>query len=205
MPRIGQAAQLEALSQHRRRFRERISLALHDDVCQTITAAGLELDLLKMDLPPEHSGPVSRVQQIMEEALDRLRLLSHEVHPDPVQRFGFKSALERMADSAARRFKGKIERSIHPGNAWDSAVAALVHDIVDAAVDDAVQFTGAKHLRIHLNEGGAEIEYDGTGPNSDTPIRANTLTLMTLWAKEGNLVLRVTSTARNGTIVTVRK
>jgi signal transduction histidine kinase len=61
---------------------------LHDDVGPLLTAAGLRLELLRMDFP-DIADRVREVAQTLDDALDRVRALSQELRPfSPKQRSG---------------------------------------------------------------------------------------------------------------------
>lgn len=199
-----QDALLEALTRERRRFRERIASALHDDICQSITAAGLSIDLLKMDLPPAEGERLLEVQSILENAFERVRLLSYETHPEPVRRFGFAAAMARLLDSARTRFKGTIHARIEPDPGWDLDRATAVHDILEAALDNVVRHAKAAEMSLTVVGGKAELRDNGVGFDSDSPTSGLGFTLMNFWARRAALTLKVTSTAGSGTIISLR-
>lgn len=62
-----------------------------------LTAAGLGLDLLSLDLPPELAARVSDIHNQLEAVFQSVRELSHEFHPDAGVRFGFAQALSMSA------------------------------------------------------------------------------------------------------------
>lgn len=64
---------------------ERIARVLHDDVGQVVSAVGLKLELLRMDLEqqaPEVAERISGIQQLLETAMAPLRTLIAEVAED---------------------------------------------------------------------------------------------------------------------------
>jgi signal transduction histidine kinase len=197
-------ALLEALAQDRRRIRERVASALHDDICQSITAAGLSLDLLRMDLDPDNAGRVAEVQAILEKAFDRVRLLSHEMHPDPVRRFGFVASLERLVESTRSRFRGTLHPRIEVGQAWDLDRAAAVYEVLEEGIDGIVRYSNAGDIWLTVADGWAELRDNGTRNDQAPPKRAHGNTLMSYHARRAGLSLRVTSTTGSGTIITLR-
>jgi signal transduction histidine kinase len=61
---------------------ERAGRLLHDEVGPLLAAAGLKLQLLKMDLP--QAGPqVDETLQIMEQAMEHVRSASRVLIPSP--------------------------------------------------------------------------------------------------------------------------
>jgi signal transduction histidine kinase len=59
--------------------RERLARALHDDIGQTLTAVGLQLELLRMDSGPEAAARVAGIQRLLEQAIERVRELSRQL------------------------------------------------------------------------------------------------------------------------------
>ena len=53
---------------------------LHDDVGPLLTAAGLRLELLRMDFP-DIADRVREVTEALDDAIDRVRALSRDLRP----------------------------------------------------------------------------------------------------------------------------
>jgi signal transduction histidine kinase len=73
-----------ALTSAQERERSRIARALHDEVGQAMSAAGLQLDLLRMDMAdrfPEIGARTEEVQRLLERAMSRVRELITELGP----------------------------------------------------------------------------------------------------------------------------
>jgi signal transduction histidine kinase len=59
---------------------ERAGKALHDDIGPLLSAAGLQLQLIRMDFP-ETAEQVRVVTETLDRAIDRIRALSQELAP----------------------------------------------------------------------------------------------------------------------------
>ncbi len=59
---------------------EQAGKALHDDIGPLLSAAGLRLQLLKMDFP-ETAERVREVTETLDAAIDRVRALSQDLRP----------------------------------------------------------------------------------------------------------------------------
>ena len=57
---------------------ERAGRILHDDVGPLLSAAGLRLQLIKMDFP-ETAALVREVTEVLDDAIDRVRAVSQEL------------------------------------------------------------------------------------------------------------------------------
>ena len=56
--------------------------ALHDEIGPLLSAAGLRLQLLRMDFP-ETADRINEITQTLDEAIDQIRALSQELKPSP--------------------------------------------------------------------------------------------------------------------------
>ncbi|HTS77689.1 MAG TPA: histidine kinase dimerization/phosphoacceptor domain-containing protein [Bryobacteraceae bacterium] len=71
---------------------ERAGKALHDEIGPLLSAAGLRLQLLRMDFP-ETEERVREVTASLDQAIDRIREVSQELKPSPFsQKSGSNSA-----------------------------------------------------------------------------------------------------------------
>lgn len=61
---------------------EHAGQVLHDEIGPTLSAAGLRLQLLRMDFP-ETAGQVREVTASLDQAIDRIREISQELKPSP--------------------------------------------------------------------------------------------------------------------------
>lgn len=61
---------------------ERAGRALHDEIGPLLSAAGLRLQLLRMDFP-ETSDRVREVTESLDGVIDRVRALGQELRPSP--------------------------------------------------------------------------------------------------------------------------
>ena len=86
-----------------------LSKFLHDKVGQNLTALGLQLDLMRMDLEPvlpSSCGKIVEIQKVLEEMMEEVREYSYELNPSAVERAGLRSALDRLVIRLRLRFVG---------------------------------------------------------------------------------------------------
>jgi signal transduction histidine kinase len=65
--------------------------ALHDEIGPLLSAAGLRLQLLRMDFP-QTAERVHEITQTLDEAIDRIRALSQELKPSPFSAKGSRNS-----------------------------------------------------------------------------------------------------------------
>jgi len=97
--------------------RNMVSRFLHDTVGQNLTALGLQLDLIRMDLEnaqPETCARVIEIQRILEAMMQRVREYSYELNPSTVERAGLRSALDRLTARIRGRFTGSLRVNVDP-------------------------------------------------------------------------------------------
>jgi len=70
-----------------------VSRILHDEVGQVLSAAGLQLELLKMDFEgraPEITARTTAIQELLDRALVSVRKVVSHINPVPLKRSGAK-------------------------------------------------------------------------------------------------------------------
>ena len=93
----------------------RIARILHDDVNQVLSAAGLHLDLIRMEhgtQVPELTAKTAEVQNLLGQVIEQLRELSYEINPAVVERVGLVFALERLVGRYRRQHRAPVHQKI---------------------------------------------------------------------------------------------
>ena len=102
--------------------RKMASQFLHDSVGQNLTALGLQLDLIRMDLEtvsPETCARVDDLQKTLETIMEEVREYSYELNPSTVERAGLRPALDRLATRLRQRFAGGLRVKVDNGRGFD--------------------------------------------------------------------------------------
>jgi glucose-6-phosphate-specific signal transduction histidine kinase len=159
-------ALLEHAERARRRELERASRILHDDVGQSLTAAGLELDLLALE-HPQLAEPIGSLRARLEAAFQSVRRLSYDLSPDLVLRIGLADALEGLARRAGGQFTGDRGHSLSPAQA--ASLYRLAECAVGAAPGPAASAVTLRLFAgppVSLEIAGAAAPGDSAGPAS---------------------------------------
>src|SRR6059058_2694545 len=92
-PHLAYSSQLRAMTSQLLRTKEldrvKLSRLLHDEIGQYLSSAGLQLDILRMDLQdrlPDIGSRASEIQELIAEIVQRIRDLSYELDPGIVER-----------------------------------------------------------------------------------------------------------------------
>jgi hypothetical protein len=83
---------------------------LHDHVGQSLSAAGLQLDLLRMDLASALPVPqrIGEIQAMLDTVMGLVRDVNRELNPAVAERTGLRAALDLLAGRLRADFKGNV-------------------------------------------------------------------------------------------------
>jgi len=191
--------------------RVRLSTLLHDHVGQYLSAAGLQLDLLRMDLA-DAAFPIAErtgaIQTMLETVMELVRDFNHELNPAVAERLGLCTALDRLAGRLRQDFKGNVrvlaDATIHPS----PAAAAALYRIAQEATGNAVRHAGCSSVEILLNSwrNGTVLEIRDNGRMVDAaegalPGRGLGLLVMQYYAEQAGIELEVHGAPDAGTVV----
>jgi signal transduction histidine kinase len=189
----------------------RVSRILHDDVGQVLSAIGLQLDLLRMDLNENVAGSSRRIadiQKVLELAVAQVRDLSYELNPSVVERTGLQFALDRLVGRYRKDFPGSIRLLFDSTVRLPLETATAVYKIAEQALENAVKHSRATRIEVLVKPGrkgvALEVRDNGSGFASDRQSeesRGLGLHLMRYHANQSGLRFSVASVPEQGTIV----
>ncbi len=208
----GSAAEmLAALMNSQELALARLSRILHDEIGQVLSAAGLRLDVLRMDLAakvPEIEAGTREIQQLLEKAIVQVRSLSYELNPAIVERAGLQFALERLVGRRRDSFEGSIRLLYDPALRPPVEIASALYKIAEQALDNAIRHSGSsqievvvkltqKTITLEVRDRGAGFAVEETARRG----RGVGLVLMSHYASRAGLELSILSTQGEGTVV----
>ncbi len=183
---------------------------LHDKIGQNLTALGLQLDLVRMDLPPsspEIATRVAEVQKILETVMEEVRRYSYELDPSMVERAGLRGALERLASRTRERFNGVVRVNADPSLEVENSLALALYCIAQQAVENAAEDAACSAIEIAVKSTQAgpclEVRDNGRGfdPADIANRRGSGLLAMERYAAQVGLDLSIRAAGRSGAIV----
>ena len=191
--------------------RTMMSRFLHDSVGQNLTALGLQLDLLRMDLEsisPESCARIAEVQKLLETMMEGVREYSYELNPSTVERAGLRAALDRLAARVQERFTGTIRLNVDPSLKIDPKLALALYQIAQEAVENSVQHSSCSMIEIAVkstrNAPMLEVRDNGRGFDpGDVAGGCRGLGLLSMehYAAQAGLEFSLTSNRSTGTSV----
>jgi signal transduction histidine kinase len=191
--------------------RNSVSQFLHDMVGQNLTALGLQLDLLRMDLDsaaPQACSQIGEIQKLLGAVMEEVRDYSYELNPSAVERAGLRSAVDRLVARLRTRFTGVLRVNVDPSLKFDPALATALYQILQEAVQNAVQHSGCSAIEIAVKStrSGPSLEVRDNGRGFDpgdlsAGSRGLGLLGMEHHAAQAGVSLSITSSPGNGTTV----
>jgi PAS domain S-box-containing protein len=191
--------------------RTMVSKFLHDSVGQNLTALGLQLDLIRMDLEtisPDTCKRIGEIQKLLEEMMESVREYSYELNPSTVERAGLRPALDRLAGRIRARFPGSLRLNVDPSLKLDPKLASALYQILQEGVENAVQHSGCSAIEIAVKSTrtGTVLEVRDNGRGFDpadlvSGRRGLGLLSMEHYAAQAGLELTISSTREAGTTV----
>jgi two-component system NarL family sensor kinase len=149
--------------------RSRIARVLHDDVSQVLSAIGLQLDVLRMDYQerdPEIASRTAEVQQLLEQAIDRVRGLGRDLNPSIVDRAGLQFALTRLVGRIRESYPAPIRLLYDPAARLPQEIARTFYRIAEDALDNAARHAHGAPVEILVRptRDGITLEVRDEGP-----------------------------------------
>lgn len=187
----------------------RVSRILHDDVGQVLSAIGLQLDLLRMDLnddPAAARSRIAEIQRMLDKAISHVRDLSYELNPSVVERTGLQCALDRLVGRFRKENTAAIRFHHDAAPPLPLEVANALYKIAEQALDNAARHAGASEIAVSVRAGhgvALEIRDNGLGfcPETAGETPGLGLHLMRHYAEQAGLRLSIASAPERGTTV----
>jgi signal transduction histidine kinase len=126
---------------------------LHDQAGALLSAAGLRLQLLRMDFP-QAADSVDQVLIALDEAVERVRALSQALNPSPAAHVGLEGALTNLVAGCAGLFPGTIELSYAAAEKLPQDAAVAIYDAVSAVLERAMADGSATRITVSVKESG---------------------------------------------------
>jgi signal transduction histidine kinase len=152
--------------------RNMVSRFLHDMVGQNLTAFGLQLDLLRMDLEtaaPEACPRIGELQALLGAVMEQVRDYSYELNPSAVERAGLRCAVDRLVARLRTRFAGALRVNVDPSLKFDPRIATAMFQILTEALENAVQHAACTTIEIAIKStrSGPSLEVSDNGRGFD--------------------------------------
>jgi PAS domain S-box-containing protein len=147
----------------------RIGHDLHDGVGQTMTGVASLLDALEQELEGAAKQSAARIGQLLQEAIQDVRRMSHGLSPAAVRHRELAGALQLLAETIRANFRTacvcKFAGDIRVA---DTEMQMHLFRIAQEAVNNALRHGGPKCIKLSLQHSGPQqcvmkIEDNGCG------------------------------------------
>jgi len=191
--------------------RGRLARFLHDEVGQSLSAAGLQLDLLRMDFEtaaPQIAPRTMELQGMLETIMAAVRDFSYELNPDIVERAGLHAAMDRLVGRIRKRFSGNLRLMTDTTLHVPPPVGSAIYKIAAEALENSLQHSGCSQIELVIKStpDGPALEVRDNGKGFEAADlggqhRGLGLLVMEHYAAQNNLRLAVESERGKGTTV----
>jgi signal transduction histidine kinase len=123
-----------------------ISLELHDDIGQILTAVGVMLQ--RAD---RKAGDLLEVREIVQTTLDKVRSLSHALHPMALDEVGLESALDAYLPTFEKQtgIEVRYEKS-GAGRELDRELSIHLYRVMQEALNNVARHSNSKSAAVRL-------------------------------------------------------
>ena len=201
----GLTRRLEAAKEEERKH---IARELHDEMGQILTAAKLNLQVLKRKLPPGGIEPgIGDTIGLIDRMIGQVRALSLDLRPPLLDEFGLGPALRGYLDAQAKRSGVVFAIDLDgtpPGLSADNEIAAF--RIVQEAVTNVLRHAEARRVAVTLRHdpGGLDLEIADDGQGFDPASAGLGLLGMRERITSMGGDIRIESSPGRGTVVRAR-
>ncbi len=146
---------------------KRIAHVLHDESGQLLAMVYISLDELAKGLSDGDKERVEKVKGMLDEVENRLRDLSHELHPAMLDHLGLLPSLEYLASQISKRAGIQISIEGKLTERLSSLLELTIYRVVQEALNNVVRHADATTVRMRLLEDNeliqCAIQDDGVG------------------------------------------
>jgi two-component system, NarL family, sensor histidine kinase UhpB len=139
--------------------RARVARDLHDEVNQSLTALLLRLEAARAKAPVEVAHELAETKALANQAMEELLMLARQLRPTALDDLGLKAALAGHVKELGHR--GRVSASFDSQGDFSGLpadVQLVVYRVAQEALSNAVQHSGADHVRVALMRAGDRVE-----------------------------------------------
>ncbi|MGW8195601.1 MAG: sensor histidine kinase [Desulforhopalus sp.] len=168
-------SRLRLLSSHlmtaQERERRRISLELHDELGQSLTALKLKIRAAEKKLQHEKEtvkNDCSNILNYIDQIIENARRLSRDLSPSTLEDLGLTAAIRWLSDDFARHSGIEISHDLPDiDELFDREAAIIIYRIFQEALNNIAKHSKAQHVSIVIERSADEVFFavhdDGRG------------------------------------------
>ncbi|MBL4746889.1 MAG: hypothetical protein JKY08_11055 [Flavobacteriaceae bacterium] len=188
--------------------RKKIASILHDSVSTLLSSANLHLHASKVLLKCEVPVEIEKTQEIITEAAEKIRNLSHTLISSVLLKFGLGYATQDLCEKSSNSQLDITFKEDGIGR-YDQTFEIKMHNLINELLNNILKHSQASEASIYMVDQGEKlrviIKDNGVGFEMDKVVQKDGLGLSQVKSRIVVMggVFRVESTRENGTKITV--
>ncbi len=150
------------LTQAQEEERRRVASELHDEVGQSLTVTKMRLKMLSSSLPPEAEAARDQLKMLgglVDESLQTVRSLSHQLRPPLLDEMGWQPALEWLCEGFSKRAQLPIQyKHRGPAERLVPSIELAVYRVVQEALTNVLRHANASQVKVSSNLNSAKLK-----------------------------------------------
>ncbi|MFY7971225.1 MAG: sensor histidine kinase [Flavobacteriales bacterium] len=152
-----QFSQLKASILSQEEERSRISRDLHDELGLMLSTVKLHLKRMTKKTMEESLPVIEETSQAVDHAIHSVRLISHNLSPAVLQKFGLEKALQSLFENLEQTEAVTTKVNIaNPPNSWSFDQQLAIYRMVQELTNNIIKHANAKHIQL---EGHTEPQH----------------------------------------------
>jgi two-component system NarL family sensor kinase len=203
-----QQLRFKAIIDSEEKERRRIAQELHDGLGQLLSTAKLNISVLEETSSPNDTH-VKNVLSLIDNAIDEVRAISHNMMPGVLIRLGLISALRELARNISDSNKIKVELNVDYDERLNETNEVAIYRIIQESTNNMIKYSKGTQISITLSKNKAdlilEIKDNGIGFDTSLIETSSGIGWKNIYARtallHGNI--RINSEPSKGTIVNI--
>ncbi|MHB8261993.1 MAG: tetratricopeptide repeat protein [Bacteroidia bacterium] len=147
--------------------RRRIAQELHDGLGQLLSTAKLNISVLEDTPLNTPSTPIKNALSLLDNAIEEVRTISHNMMPGVLMRLGLVAALRELVRKINESKQLTVQLNVNFDQRLDEPIEVAIYRIVQEVWHNSISHAKAKTITTQLNKKGndffMEISDDGIG------------------------------------------
>lgn len=190
--------------------RKKIASFLHDDISALLSSAGLHLSVFQAK-NKSTSEEIIKTKQILKEAHDKVRDLSHQLIPSLLARFGLYFTLKDLCEKNSNStIHFQYSSSVEDKTRYDEDFEMKIYFVITELFNNIIKHSKATLAQINIEEKEDQliihIQDNGTGFNTDIYNSNDGFGLNQIRARINNIKgkIKINSSEKEGTKIKLK-
>jgi PAS domain S-box-containing protein len=175
-----------AMAEVRELERTRIARELHDELGQALTALKMDVELLRVALPPARTDLVDQtatMRELLDSTVATTRRISSDLRPLVLDHLGLEAAAQWLTQNFSQRCGLPCDLRVDPScSTLGEPYASALFRIMQESLTNVVRHARAKQVEVRLDRSGREavlsIRDDGVGMEQEARAKPRSFGLL---------------------------